>query len=234
MGKENQGQENFEQKRREFFASFAMKHFSDFHLHKEFGVLEKQEGWRRVSEHCLVEAVAADTLAKELNLSADERQAMVTAALLHDFYKRKEIEAEKQGGAKGMEYEMEHARAILEERDVPPDIIKLMNAVEHTALERIVRDPKTLFTEKLMHYLDTITMESNIVSPDERIDYFERRYHDVGESGRAVFNGKSYWDVEREACRAIGQEIARRLRLQKPEDVPGFIREKITRRIMEG
>lgn len=226
-----QGRENFEQKRRKFFADFAMKHFGNFRLHKEFNVLQKQGGWRKVSEHCLAESVAADTLAAELNLSVKERQAMVTAALLHDFYKRRELEAEKQSGAKGMEQEMEHARVILEERGLSQDVIRLIDAVEHTALERIARDPKTSFTEKLMHYLDTVTMESDIVSPGERIDYFERRYHDIGEQGREIFNGKSYWEVEREVCRAIEQEIAQRLGLSKPEDVPGFIREKITERI---
>ena len=50
-------------------------------------MLNKAEGWRNVSEHCLLEAVTADILAEGLGLAEEEREQLVAGAILHDFFK---------------------------------------------------------------------------------------------------------------------------------------------------
>ena len=70
---------------------------------KTTGLFPKSEGWRNVVEHELVGAEAADVLAEALSLPKPERDNLYTAAILHDAYKRREIELAREKGASGFD-----------------------------------------------------------------------------------------------------------------------------------
>ena len=86
-----------DRRRVKYFSSFALRHLTQMRILRKGGVLGRGNAdWRNVSEHCLIEAVGADVLAEALSA---KRKILVEAALLHDWYKRREVEAMKAGGA---------------------------------------------------------------------------------------------------------------------------------------
>src|SRR5689334_17188270 len=80
---------------------FAVDHFylcmdieKDFH--SEFTLL-KNEGrltgdWINIYNHCKLEGEVAVILSKLINLSESDSKILIKAAILHDWYKRTEIE----------------------------------------------------------------------------------------------------------------------------------------------
>ncbi|MDO8505605.1 MAG: hypothetical protein Q7S48_03440 [bacterium] len=87
----------FEDKKQQYFTRFALRMRESLTMHKVERLWEKntegEKNWRNVSEHCLVEAARVDVLAELLKLSEDLKNDLIMAAALHDFDKRKEIEA---------------------------------------------------------------------------------------------------------------------------------------------
>ncbi len=89
---------DFDTKKRAYFTAFATSHLNSFRPHYQQGEVlaghkaSNVEGgvWRNVSEHCLVAGVVADMLAEELKLGDEDRELVVRAALVHDWYKKHE------------------------------------------------------------------------------------------------------------------------------------------------
>ena len=73
-----------------FFQHFMESHTREFFLHKEYGLGAPR--WQQVTKHCLMEAAVCDVLGELLNLSKKERAELVTAALVHDFHTRQDLE----------------------------------------------------------------------------------------------------------------------------------------------
>ena len=212
--------ESYKKKKRAFFANFALKHLSAFRLHKEFGLLPKTEGWANVSRHCLVEAVAMDVLGRELRLSEKERSNLVQAALLHDFYKRKEIELmKKEGDSMATVVEAEEgSNIILNERGTDPQIVLLTNSVGGAQIERMKKIETTL-PEKIMFYIDNITDNDNIVGLKNRIANLPSRYPDIAKTG--IY--RRLLEVSEE----IQGELAGKVGLDNPDALPEYIKTKI-------
>ncbi|HTE48354.1 MAG TPA: hypothetical protein VK675_00405, partial [Candidatus Paceibacterota bacterium] len=177
-------EEAYEKKKRAFFTNFALKHLSVFRLHKEFGLLPKTEGWANVSRHCLVEAVAMDVMAKEFELSDEDKNNLIHAALLHDFYKRKEIELFKEKGdsvENVIKAEKESEEALIG-RDISPRVVVLTSSIGVAAIDKMKR-PDTTLEEKMMFYIDNITENDNIVNLKDKINALPARYPEIAQTG---------------------------------------------------
>lgn len=223
---------DFESKKTKYFSEFALGLKTHFNTLKEGGVSGKKakmEGWRNISEHCLVEAVMADVIAEKLNLDRDK---IKVAALVHDWYKRQEMEIAKKDKVRGFDSADSEDKKKLLELGYPEDIINIAHSVGHTSLKRMQEDGVTT-EEQVMHYIDSITVGSEISTLDKRIDNNEAnpRYHELNESGRKIFNGQTYFEVLREVGKEIEQKIATAIGLDTPESLPKFIKEEIERRI---
>ncbi|MDO8557227.1 MAG: hypothetical protein Q7R98_02075 [Candidatus Jorgensenbacteria bacterium] len=90
---------------RNYLLLFVEDRDKELLLHKDPGGLWEPDGkkgdWRNVTEHCLMVAARADMLGRFLNLPKDVQEGLDSAAMLHDFYKRREIEMMKNGTIAG-------------------------------------------------------------------------------------------------------------------------------------
>ena len=96
---------SFSKQRRNYIAAFTRRHKSmlapHFKVGETLGRKEKKDAegkteeekriWRNVSEHCVMSALLAETIAKELGLDDDDVRKVTEAALIHDFDKKNEI-----------------------------------------------------------------------------------------------------------------------------------------------
>src|SRR3989344_3620444 len=221
---------DFELKKRKYFSNFALHYKSKLAMHRRYGVLAKSEGWRNVSEHCLLEAVESDVLAEVLKLSEEDRSKLVIAALLHDFYKKKEIEALKKEGLEGQRKSEEERSRILADAGFDDAIIRIIKSA--TYVPRML-DKDVTELEKIMQYVDDITMGSSIGSVDERVDKVEAdpRYREENESGQEIFGDKTFSQAQRYFGHQIEAELTKKIGLDNPRDLPKFIEEEIRKRI---
>lgn len=223
-----------------FFGAFIKPHIHEWQLYKEYGLLTKE--WINVSEHCLIEGAVCDVLGELLGLDKKEINTIVAAAFLHDFYKRKELEEAAQYGSEAFSRAVKESTEILRNHGFSEKVIKLIEAVGHNALKRIMEKDVSL-SEKIIHYADDIVLGANIVLLDERIDYLELNpnYKELNQSGRKIFNGKTYFEVQREVGHKIEQEFAKKLsrfagsssggKLKDPKKLPEFIKQEIHKKI---
>ncbi|MDO8560048.1 MAG: glycosyltransferase family 2 protein [bacterium] len=170
--------------------------------------------WSNVADHCLTEAAAADILAELLQLSAADRDALVKASLLHDWYKRMERErvaTEGQGTYDASATASEHGLAAL---GVPPAIVTIAHRVGHSQCRYFIDHPDAPLLERVMFWLDTITHGNHIVGVDERVDQLESadRYRELNERGRTILDGKTYFQAQREIALAIERKLVQRTR----------------------
>ncbi len=214
----------YEQKKKDFFSRFALKHLSELRLHKEFGLLPKSEGWSNVVRHCLVEAVAAEVMSENLHLSEKETRDLVQAAVLHDFYKRQEMELLKEKGASAenlMAAEEESAE-ILTEKKINPFVIKLTDSVGLTKIDRMKESDVTI-SEKVMFYIDMITNNDDIVNLRDRVAALPARYPAIAATG--------IYPILLKASQEIEAELAQKIGLENPEELPNYIKTKINEMI---
>lgn len=120
-------EQSFDQlkRKREFWARRAAGSISEMRRNKETGLFPKEEGWRNVVEYELVEAEAVDVLAEKLGLSTKDRKTLRTAALLHDVYKKKEIEKAQEEGASGFDLSVGEQSSWLKSLGYSDEIIKI-------------------------------------------------------------------------------------------------------------
>src|SRR3989344_2508618 len=148
-----------------FWAKRAAGAISVMKRARETGLFPKSEGWRNVVENELVEAEAADVLAEMLGLSTEDRQNLRTAALLHDVFKRKEIEEYSKLGAEGFDKAAVEQARFIRDIGLSEEIVGLTESVASTSLSKFInRDGKFVDnydqipqTEKILHYIDDIT-----------------------------------------------------------------------------
>ena len=159
--------------REEIFAQLKQRYPKAIALH------ELNQNWPNVLDHCLIEAARADIFAKLLGFSAELRDDLVTASLVHDAYKRQEVEAikaESSIGGTGMEAEIranDTALAQLAEQKFSDRVIRLVGLVGGGApvvleIQRII-DQEAHTEEELaalvVHYIDNYTRDSDPVTP---------------------------------------------------------------------
>lgn len=206
-----------------------------------------REIWRNVSEHCLAEAVLTDVLAEELKLPNDERHTIVSAAILHDWYKKHEqvgMRVAKQAGTYSLatlDVLTAESHTILRDQfHIPEEVIELSSSnVSPTA------DGPQSLDAKVLWYVDAILTGTDVVRIPDRFDDLERGWtgKEVSEA-RATANlafsdaykeqyaGRSLYEVQRQLGQSIGRELADRVGYTgNPDDLPLYLKEKIEARI---
>jgi HD superfamily phosphodiesterase len=217
------------QMRTRYFSAFAQRHMNEMRILAAGDVLGKEsEGWRNVSEHCLVEAVGADILAERLGA---DREKVVQAALLHDWYKRHEVEMSRSDGVEGYWRSIEEDKVILREKGIAEDIITISKAIIPESA-----DPEYLSNrsveEKIMYIMDMMTSGTQWMPPLERqkISAKNPNVQAFSESYRKRFNGKSLLELLIEDQAIVVKEFETKLGLATGELVP-YLKEELQRRI---
>ncbi len=228
--------ENFEINNKEnlaktkYFSDFAVKHLSEMKILKKGGILGKEnKDWRNISEHCLAEAVGADILAEDLGA---DRKKVVRAVLIHDWYKRREVEAMKKiGGVLGHKQASVEDEWLLREYGIDEEIIKLSHSNIPDSADSIYLKNRSL-EEKIIHYIDMATSDSDFMDFNERLDIVEKKKtaKDFSESYREKYNGKALNELQREISTMEQEEFEKTLNIQQGTLID-FIKEKLEERI---
>lgn len=217
-------------KRAVYFSNFALRHFREMRILAKGGVLGRgNEDWRNVAEHCLVEAVGADILAEALGVSP---KRVVSAALLHDWYKRREVEAMKLiGGGKGYEKTAKEDDRLLREYGISEDVIRIAHAniPESADLKYLEERP---IEEKIMHFMDLITSGLEFMDVEARIRVAEQKKHMVefSESFRSRYEGRTLHEVQCEITALEQREFEWRIGLESGT-LLDFLKTKLGERI---
>jgi HD superfamily phosphodiesterase len=213
-----------------YFSDFALRHFNEMKILQKGGILGKEnKDWRNISEHCLTEAVGADILAEYLGGNRDK---VVSAALIHDWYKRKEVERmKKEGGALGYSQAAEEDVSLLRQLGVSEEIIKLAHANIPESSNQEYLNNRSL-EEKIVHYIDMITSGSQFIDYVERLRIVRGKKHNIefSESFRERYGGKSLLELQEELARIEEREFEDKLGLDRGELIR-FIKEKLEERI---
>lgn len=193
--KENLGDKkvvSFEEKKRDFFVKIGLRAREALEAHKDksagdmWGKKKTAEDWRNVSEHCLVEAARAEVFAEKLGFSEQVKRDLITAAVLHDFYKKHEIEkATREGlGPKNHMRATEEAAKILHKKGFSDRVVRLSGSM---ALDSLMETEEILKKENLseedaaflvLHFIDDYSsgsdwVEQGVDSLDARINNLE-------------------------------------------------------------
>lgn len=229
-------------KRAKYFSRLALRNLSLIRLHKEFGLLPRKEGWGNVTEHCLVEAAAAEVIAEKLGLNKDMKEKLVKAAIVHDFYKRREIEgAGKSGnGMAAFDESVAESDEILKRKGVDETVCLVAGSSAHTSLggmELVVENMDRLDDvgklRAIFNYLDNVTLNNDLVELDTRINLLESnpRYRRLNEEGREIFNGRTIFQVQRSIAEKIEKWLASNFGLAVQRDLPLFLKRAVEEKI---
>jgi hypothetical protein len=189
---------------------------SEFDLLKNEGRLT--DDWSNIYNHCKLEGIVAMILSNLINLSEDDSKVLIKAAILHDWYKKYEIEQSK--GLGNIEYQnSEHdSYNKLLAVGVQNKSVDVAHSVGALSLKEIIGSQDLL--KKLMHFIDDICLNDKLVEIDERIDYNERKYPQLNEAGRKIFEGKTYFEMQRKIGKQIQSEIEGILKIESNTLVP--------------
>jgi hypothetical protein len=190
--------------------------------------LEGENKWRNLVEHQVTQLLAARVLEKLLGLSPGDSDKLAKVAIMHDWDKRMEIRP----GAFSVE-EKEKAKILLSEVNPDPNLI----AATHPEFLEKVLAKKVSFLELLQFYLDDITMGSEIVSLEERINEVAARRRDLNENEELTkkLGGRKYFEVERETGHMVENVIYNILieqgvEISSPEEIPNLIKSRLINR----
>lgn len=223
--------EQFNDQKRRFFVRLGLSVREALKLHKKSGLWDRKEGWRNVSDHCLVEVARADVLADKLGLPEDIKKDLKIAAALHDFFKKSEKEILAAGGESWDSSEKAHQEATrqMQKAGFNERVIRLANAVEHGSLAEIesILKKGQLSPEDtaclVLHYIDDYTIGSDWTSPAERTPNGDRindldrrmdknesnpRYTRYNEEAMAYFDGKTAFEAQRQTGHLVEERLA--------------------------
>lgn len=172
------------------------KYKREFDILKENGQLTGD--WSNVYEHCKLEAEIAELLSDMIGLSSEDRDTLVKAAILHDWFKRTERETEN--------YDTAYSEVGLQKLGIAQQIIDVAHSVGHSSLVWI---ESADLLRKVMHFIDDITSNTQITEIDERVDIMQAKGHLKGleEDMRPILNDRSFFDVQKEVGKNIQNEI---------------------------
>lgn len=184
----------------DYFLAIAKKHERELQLHEVDGKLWEKDAsgkdWSNVTEHCLIEAARADIFSELLCFSNEVRGDLASAALLHDFNKKHEIELTREDiaiggdGLAGVRRAEEDAKKTLREKGFSEKIILLLTNItgDREDLLQMMRilNLKSATEEDIarlvLHYIDNYTRGSSWVEPavldvslGKRINDLDRR-----------------------------------------------------------
>jgi len=215
----------FEGQKSSYFVGLALQVREALTLHHEYG-LTKEDGWRNVTEHCLVEVARVQMLGWMLDLHKETIDKLMMAAALHDFYKRYEVQLIKTRGIDWVVYNISSAQSeqILYDKGFDPEVIRLACAVGHESIleaEEILA--RGQFTEMevaylIMHYIDDYTINDEWAEFDgliKRMDHNETnsRYQKLDSDGLGKFReGETTFMAHRRVGLAAEDALSNMLR----------------------
>lgn len=224
-----------------YLQQFA-EQFSPFLLPFWHGGIFSEESaeWNNVFDHCLSEALTVDILVEAINAKkgdqALDRELLTAAALLHDAYKRREIEKVKsQPTNLALLYETDiESKEWLKSLDVKQGIIELQDGIGNNAAKNIYFGEITDLAKRLLHYVDDITQGDTVVSLEERLAALEEnpKYREQNEWSKHIFEGLTLYQAKRKISAATEQEISEVLGLADHGRLPAWINEKTEGRFL--
>lgn len=164
-----------------YFQDLAISTLSSFRLHKaaeHFDYEDAQDGlrvqgWRNISEHCLVEVARVDVLADLLNLPEDIKKDLQFAAAAHDYRKKGEIlERKRDTSWDGATVSVDKTAELLWQSKLSRRAIEIAQAPGSRTILQIEKmldeEPEHLSETDIaylgMHFVDDVTSGSNWVS----------------------------------------------------------------------
>lgn len=197
-----------------------------FRLFEEYGLLPESEGWSNIVRHCLLEAAAMEVVAGGLKLSKKDKDTLVLAGLIHDFYKRREIELIKKEGDSTATLEKAEKRSfdILMKNSINPETVKITDAIGITKLDWI-KDPACTLAEKVMFYIDSITKHDQLVTLEEKVAELPSHYPDIAATG--------IYPIYLKVSQGVEAELASKIGLKDPKKLPGYIKRQVFQTIIK-
>jgi hypothetical protein len=192
------------------------------------GILDESEdtGWTNVLFHCLTEAMAIGVLADTLP-ELGTRETLQQAALVHDAYKRREVEEmRKKPKEIDILYTTDNdSKDWLRVLGYPEEVIELQEAFGNNAARRIFQGEITDLTRRTLHYIDDITQDDRIVSLETRLSALEQnpRYAEQNEWSRRIFGGLSLYEAKRQINGETERELSAKLGVEPAETLPQWI-----------
>lgn len=242
-----------------YFQKLGIKVRKSFGLHKHQGRLwDRENPWRNVSEHCLVETARSEVFADLLELPEDVKKDLRLATAGHDFNKRNEVEKASGKGINNFIESGNQSEGWMRKTGFNERVIVWIRGLEDKRLleaERLARK-EDLSSDDIayivMHYLDDYTINADWVTPvnvledgrrindlDRRIDRLEAnpKYAQINEDGRTIFNGETAFQAQRRVGHLLEATLARLINEKQgrnldPLDLPEFIDENIRQRIL--
>ncbi|TSC84961.1 MAG: Uncharacterized protein G01um101413_345 [Parcubacteria group bacterium Gr01-1014_13] len=222
---------------RRYFANLALRHLNLIKLHGESGHLPSlknlspeqivknigssgQEDWSNVIRHCLAEAGAADALSDLLGLSEEDKKTLIQAAILHDFDKRLEIETIRGQSGKVSEASEKFksvSKETLRKNGIKPEIIDIIGSIADID---ILEKENVSLLQKMMFYIDNITEGTNLVDVKIKRDGVLKRYPKLADES-------DFLDKWVSSTEEIQKELAEKIGLANPEELPSFILQKV-------
>lgn len=241
----------------QFFSNFARQFPKFLELHRQYNLMPsvKRENTKdedgvllvsgHPSMHCLVEAVAGDSLREplkaNLGLSDSDIDVLRDAGLYHDFYKGKEIEAKRKSIKEKKEGESDFvktaeidARKILLDNGVTSEVIELIGSVGHISLadmDALLKKQELSNQDKLrliFHYIDDITVNDKIISLDEKIKALEDRSNAPEYDSRGLVANKDkslYYELNESGRQIYGMTMFEKQK-EVGQRVEGWLSEK--------
>ena len=187
----------------------------------------KKDGWRNVIEHQAVQLRVVRIMSDLLGLSLEDKRALETVALVHDWGKRIDKKPEDF-------IERDRSRALEMLNKVNPDE-QLMEATGPGFIVLAINNSKRLsFLQYLQFYLDDICSGSEIVPFDKRINEVELSRSDLNTDPDLTnrLGGNKYWDMERMVGHRVEQMIFDRLIergvvIEDPSEIPALIKSRL-------
>ncbi len=188
----------------------------------EFDLLKKEGrltgDWVNIYNHCKLEGEIAIILSRLVDLNEVDSKILIKAAILHDWYKRYEIEQAKGLGIAEYKNSENDSYNKLLALGVEKRIVEVAHSVGSLSLEEIIGSQNLL--KRTMHFIDDICLGDKIVEIDERIDYNEKKYPQLNEDRRKIFEGRTYFEMQRVVGKRIQSEIEDILKIEPNSLIP--------------
>lgn len=206
---------------------FKTKYKKELNILKKEGKLIGQ--WSNIFDHCLTEGLLADTFSDLLDLSVDDKENLIKAALLHDWYKRVEREAVSQLGFTEYDFKAIASGEKLKKLGYSDRVVELTQSVGHTSLKKVMESNDMII--RVIHLIDDLTIGDKIVELDERVDNLEQaeRYKELNEEGRKIFFGKTYFQIQRQLGHQIISQVCEKTGIA-PNKLTSILKEKLSKK----
>lgn len=196
----------------------------EFYILLKYGQLT--DSWHNIYRHCKVCGTAGYVLGNILNLEDKQIKDITSALILHDWYKRFEVEAAWAIGATGFDDSILESKKLLSAYGISDNLVELAHCVGHSSLKEI-KDSMDI-NKRIVHLIDSMISGEEIVGVSKRVEGLEgqSKYKELNESGRAIHHGRTFFEVQREVGEGIFNELSKSVSLS-PDQLLGAIKDGV-------